>query len=337
VLVEAARTAGTAFNTGALTNVKVSRAAQCSAVAEVSDVTRTALCIALMVLIVLPLAAQPAAEQPADEQQEDLDRMAAEQKLQERVSFFEEMGLPLEAATAMAIFAESGMDPAQIMLMAMMAEESGEQAIWPMLIMYSMKGAGALAPAMVERDGRLFIAEGGMLYVIDEETLEVVTTVEYAPQPAVEDSPVWSLLGPMISGARGKAQQAACMSNLKQIGLAFVMYMADHDNWLPDENWVEAIYPYLNNRALFTCPSRPDQPVAYALNEAVLPMRLDDMPNPGQTVLAFETLEIGEAPVGGAELVPPDGIHDGGINVLFVDGHVKWMLPDAVVDLLAGQ
>jgi len=196
--------------------------------AEVSDVTRTALCIALIVLIVLPLAAQP-----ADEQQEDLERMAAEQKLQERVSFFEDMGLPLEAATAMAIFAESGMDPAQIMLMAMMAERGGEEAMWPMLMMNSMKGAGPLTPAMVERDGRLFIAEGGMLYVIDEETL---SSLQYAPQPAIEDSPIWSLLGPMMAGARGKAQQTACMSNLKQVGLAFMMYLADHDNWLPDEN-----------------------------------------------------------------------------------------------------
>ncbi|MGD9495818.1 MAG: H-X9-DG-CTERM domain-containing protein [Armatimonadota bacterium] len=293
--------------------------------------TWTALCIVLAVLLVLPLAAQPA------EQAQDLDRAAAEQKLQERVAFFEEMGLPRDAATAMAIFAESGMDPAQMVLMMMMGEQGGEQAMLPMLLMNSMRGRGGQAPAMVERDGRLFIAEGGRLYVIDEETLQVVSSVEYAPQPAIEDSPIWSLLGPMMAGARGKAQRSACISNLKQLGLAIMVYLQDHDNWLPDENWVEAVYPYIQNRSVFTCPSRPEQPVGYALNEALLPMDMGDLPQAAETVLAFETLEIGEAPVGGPGLVPPEGIHEGGINVLFADGHVKWMLPEATVDLLAGR
>jgi len=295
-------------------------------------VTRTALCIGLIVLIALPLAAQP-----AEEQAQDLERMAAEQTLQDRISFFEEMGLPHEAAAAMAILAESGMDPAQMAIMMMVGEQSGEQAMLPILMMNSMRGNVPLTPAMVERDGRLFIAEGGMLYVIDEETLEVLSTLEYAPRPAVEDSPIWSVLGPAMAGARGQAQQTACLNNLKQLGTAFMMYVQDWDGWLPEENWVEALYPYLQNRAVFTCPSRPEQPVGYALNEAVLPMRLYDIADPAQTVLAFETLEGGEAPIGGAELVPPDGIHDGGINVLFVDGHVQWMLPEAAVELLVAQ
>jgi len=292
---------------------------------------------AVALAVALIATAIPVAAQPAAEQEQDLDQMAAEQKLQEGITFFEEMGLPREAATAMAIFAETGMDPAQMALMILMGEQGGQQGMLPMLMMNSMRGAAPLTPAMVERDGRLFIAEGGVLTVIDLETMEIASTLDYTPTPAPEDSPIWSLLGPIITGARGKAQQAACLSNLKQIGTAFMMYLQDHDNWLPDDNWVEATMPYLNNRALYTCPSRPEQPVGYALNEAVLPMRLNDMPNPGQTVLAFETLEGGEAPVGGAELVPPDGIHEGGINVLFADGHVKWMLPDATVELLAGQ
>ncbi len=282
--------------------------------------------------IMLPVVAQPAAEE-----QQDLQRMAAEQRLQERIAFFEEMGLPRDAATALAIFAEAGMDPAQMALMLMMGEQGGEKAMLPMLMMNSMRGAASGAPAMVERDGRLFIAQGGILYVIDTQTLQVVSKLEYAPRPAPEDSPVWSLIGPMIAGARGKAQRAACMSNLKQLGLAFMMYLQDYKNRLPEGNWVEAVHPYILNRQVFTCPSRPEQPVGYAFNEALVGANLGDLPDPSQTVLVFETREGGEAPVGGADLVPPDGIHEGGINVLFADGHVKWMLPDAVVELLAGQ
>ncbi len=54
-------------------------------------------------------------------------------------------------------------------------------------------------------------------------------------------------------------------------------------------------------------------------------------------MLAFETLEGGEAPLGGAELVPPEGIHHGGIDVVFADGHVEWVSADEAVRLLQGQ
>jgi len=159
-------------------------------------------------LVVAVLAvAMPAAAQPAAEQEQDLDRMAAEQKLQERVTFFEQMGMEREVATALAIFTEAGMDPAQLALMAMMgARGGGEEAMVPWLLMNSMRGGGAQSPAMVERDGRIFIAEGGKLYVIDEATLEVVSTLEYTPRPDPTDSPIWSLLGPMIAGARVQPQ-----------------------------------------------------------------------------------------------------------------------------------
>ena len=42
-----------------------------------------------------------------------------------------------------------------------------------------------------------------------------------------------AMLLPALSQAREKARQAYCMSNLKQIGLAVVMYANDFDGWLP--------------------------------------------------------------------------------------------------------
>lgn len=295
---------------------------------------RTWTVLGMVVLLALPALAQ----QPA-EQAQDLDRAAAEQKLQERVAFFEGMGVEREVATMLAILTEAGMDPAQLALMITMGARGGAQeAMLPMLWMNSMRAGGAQSPAMVERDGRLFIAEAGKLYIIDESTQEVVGTLEYAPKPAPEDSPIWSLLGPMIAGARGQAQQAACQSNLRQLGMAFLTYAQDHDNWLPnEENWVEAVYPYIKNRAVFTCPSRPEQPVGYALNQAVLALRLNDLEHPARTVVAFETLEGGGAPLGGPELVPPEGIHDGRINVVFADGHIELVGTDEAIRLMQGQ
>jgi prepilin-type N-terminal cleavage/methylation domain-containing protein len=43
-----------------------------------------------------------------------------------------------------------------------------------------------------------------------------------------------SLLLPVLNRAKRRAYEANCISNLKQIGLAFAMYISDHDNRFPD-------------------------------------------------------------------------------------------------------
>jgi len=42
-----------------------------------------------------------------------------------------------------------------------------------------------------------------------------------------------AMLLPALSQAREKARQAVCMSNLRQWGLAFTMYLQDNDEWIP--------------------------------------------------------------------------------------------------------
>ena len=42
-----------------------------------------------------------------------------------------------------------------------------------------------------------------------------------------------AMLLPALSQAREKARQASCVSNLKQLGLTFFMYMQDNDDYLP--------------------------------------------------------------------------------------------------------
>jgi len=42
-----------------------------------------------------------------------------------------------------------------------------------------------------------------------------------------------SILLPALSKAREKGRQAVCISNLKQLTLAFMMYKDDNDGWYP--------------------------------------------------------------------------------------------------------
>jgi prepilin-type N-terminal cleavage/methylation domain-containing protein len=52
-----------------------------------------------------------------------------------------------------------------------------------------------------------------------------------------------ALLLPALARARQKGQQAVCLSNLKQIGLAFEMYINDHDNRFPDRRDLKSSLP----------------------------------------------------------------------------------------------
>ena len=77
-----------------------------------------------------------------------------------------------------------------------------------------------------------------------------------------------AILFPVFARAREKARAIACISNLKQVGLAFIMYSSDYDEefvgvWCgyPMNGWPTLLYPYIKNDQLFDCPSRnPDVP-----------------------------------------------------------------------------
>lgn len=71
------------------------------------------------------------------------------------------------------------------------------------------------------------------------------------------------LIFPVFSRARDSARTANCASNLKQIGLAFKLYVGDNRGfhppaivvYRPDCGWAEQIYPYAKSTAIFSCPS----------------------------------------------------------------------------------
>ena len=74
-----------------------------------------------------------------------------------------------------------------------------------------------------------------------------------------------AILFPVFARAREKARQTSCLSNGKQLTLAFQMYAQDYDEVLPcywygDSvgYWCVVIYPYVKNEQIFVCPSSPN-------------------------------------------------------------------------------
>jgi prepilin-type N-terminal cleavage/methylation domain-containing protein len=82
-----------------------------------------------------------------------------------------------------------------------------------------------------------------------------------------------AILFPVFAQAREKARQTSCLSNCKQIALAFQMYQQDYDGtytWqgakLGDDiadfmaptakpNWGAELMPYIKNKQIYICPS----------------------------------------------------------------------------------
>lgn len=72
-----------------------------------------------------------------------------------------------------------------------------------------------------------------------------------------------AILFPVFARAKEKARCASCQSNLKQLGLALIMYAADHDDRIPfGACWaggqrpdVVLLNPYIKNTQLWECPS----------------------------------------------------------------------------------
>jgi prepilin-type N-terminal cleavage/methylation domain-containing protein len=52
-----------------------------------------------------------------------------------------------------------------------------------------------------------------------------------------------AMLLPALARAKQKGQQAVCLSNLKEIGVAFVMYLNDHDDHFPDRRDLKSSLP----------------------------------------------------------------------------------------------
>ena len=72
-----------------------------------------------------------------------------------------------------------------------------------------------------------------------------------------------ALLLPALTRAKSKAHEAACRSNLKQMGLAFQMYLADWQGktfaiaYTPDQFWMAKVLLNAPSNPLRICPAAP--------------------------------------------------------------------------------
>lgn len=131
----------------------------------------------------------------------------------------------------------------------------------------------------------------------------------------------------MVPPLRSRSQNRYCRDNLKQLGLAMMQYVRDYDEKFPlTHQWKNGLKPYArwmrssSAPTVFECPTTQR---GYAFNGGIAGAPLSIVPHPETIALFYEP----SRPIladGGASW-PIGGIHDGGSNVCFQDGHVKWL------------
>jgi len=121
-----------------------------------------------------------------------------------------------------------------------------------------------------------------------------------------------SLLLPALSSAKSKGRQAKCQSNLRQVGMALLMYADDHSGWLPltthgtadtNRSWIFTLRSYLGNiDAIRVSPADPkglarltNNASSYILNEYVAVDQLDPF---GVLIETFRNLDRLRSPAG---------------------------------------
>ncbi len=117
-----------------------------------------------------------------------------------------------------------------------------------------------------------------------------------------------AILFPVFAQARDKARQVACISNMKQLGLATMQYVQDYDErFFGQDNasrWPGYVWVYAKSRGVYTCPSDANpvptfpgnQLISYAINSNMYPQVISKLDMPSVTVQYFETTGINGNP-----------------------------------------
>ncbi|MDR3706662.1 MAG: DUF1559 domain-containing protein [Capsulimonadaceae bacterium] len=140
-----------------------------------------------------------------------------------------------------------------------------------------------------------------------------------------------AILFPVFATAREKARRSTCLSNEKELGLAFMQYTQDFDETLPSSGfygygWAGRIYPYVKSVQVFQCPDdlhtlpanapAGAAPISYALNTQVGEYHqsggitpgfpISQFQAPASTVLLFEAQQNGRGYKNSAVLTDPN-------------------------------
>ena len=104
-----------------------------------------------------------------------------------------------------------------------------------------------------------------------------------------------AILFPVFAQAREKARSISCLSNLKQIGTGWMMYVQDYDETIP-EGWSAVsggfhnlVQPYMKSHKIVECPSAQTRGWSYTYNDLLNYKSLAVIDRPADTIVEFDS------------------------------------------------
>lgn len=131
-------------------------------------------------------------------------------------------------------------------------------------------------------------------------------------------------LSKVFQNAKKAAKKTVCLSNIKQLAIAVLMYLTDHNDvfTMNPAKLKATLIPYTKNDRLWFCPDGSRTVVSYSLNPSLLKKSVLQIKDPANTVLLYEGSK--------GRL---DFRHAGYAAVAFADGHAKMINAEAAMKL----
>jgi hypothetical protein len=103
---------------------------------------------------------------------------------------------------------------------------------------------------------------------------------------------IWLLVFPMIPDIRGRSSGGpSCMSNTRQVGVGLMLYRSDNDDLMPDDHWMDAIYPYTKSEWIIKCISLKSG-YGKALANGMLRAKISENETGPPKLMLFESTDL---------------------------------------------
>lgn len=196
--------------------------------------------------------------------------------------------------------------------------------------LYEAMGSRYTSPVMKWFTDALKGTNGlGAAVGLNEEDISVQLALGTEINPATPVIAVGGLLGAAVLGvtaretygevsdAKGQAQNAISVSNLKMLGIALRLYADDHNGKLPPAGtWPKALEPYAGSKETFKSPWA-DEGIVYKFNAKLGGLNEKDILNPAEVIAFFEWDT--SVPLDYNVIAGPDCE----MRVAYLDGHVE--------------
>ena len=134
-----------------------------------------------------------------------------------------------------------------------------------------------------------------------------------------------AVLWPITTDQRPARPVTRCMSQVRQMDLAVLMYAADSDERLPPaSSWIGLTLKYLKDEALYHDPEVPGpNAYGYAFRDSGSLIKWSKVRDPAAFPVIFDSTVLGRNAHSELETLPNPGRHNGRNSIGYLDGHAK--------------